>query len=47
MSEVRYGLLGPFAVRADDEQFVITGPAERALLAILLLSPGARSRRPR
>lgn len=40
MSEVRFGLLGPFQVLVDDDPLTIPSPAERALLTLLLLSPG-------
>lgn len=40
MSEVRFGLLGPFEVRVDDRSVAISSAAERTLLTLLLLSPG-------
>lgn len=40
MNDLRFGLLGPFDVRVGDEPVAIPGAAERALLALLLLSPG-------
>jgi predicted ATPase/DNA-binding SARP family transcriptional activator len=40
MGELRFGLLGPFEARLDGRPLTIPGAAERALLALLLLSPG-------
>lgn len=40
MPEPRFGLLGPFEARVDGEPLAIPGAAERALLTLLLLSPG-------
>ena len=37
---VEFRLLGPFVMTADDRQLTLPGAAERALLALLLLSPG-------
>lgn len=40
MPQVSFGLLGPFDVQVEGEQVVVAGAAERALLTLLLLSPG-------
>ena len=40
MAELRVGLLGPFEATIDGRAVTIPGPAERALLALLALSPG-------
>jgi len=39
-THVDFRLLGPFAITAGDRPLRLPGAAERALLALLLLSPG-------
>ena len=39
MVELRFGVLGPFEARFGNQPIAVPGAAERALLALLLLSP--------
>ena len=46
MTAVEFRLLGPLEVLADGRPVRVPGAAERALLAVLLLTPGRAVPRP-